>query len=163
MTSRAVTPWYRRVVFALTRTRAVRAVVGPKLFAPADKWVRARSGGRHGLTPGSGVSGLLLTTTGRRTGLRRSVALVAAASGDDFVVVASNWGRPRHPAWSENLLDEPRAHVDCAAGSFDVLARLCGPAEKASRWPDLVRAMPLWDQYQRTVDRELRVFVLERC
>ena len=144
------------------RIRPFRRWLGPKLYARADRWLLARTSGRHALTGAAALPTLLLTTTGRRTGEPRSVALLAVPDDDGFVVVASNWGRKNHPAWSENLLADERATVSCARGTFDVRARLCSPAETARRWPGLAAAMPVWDAYRELTERELRVFVLER-
>lgn len=46
---------------------------------------------------------VLLQTVGRRTGQLRSTALVYMPDGDDLVVVASNLGAERPPAWWLNL------------------------------------------------------------
>lgn len=144
------------------RIRLFRGWFGPKVFARADRWLLARTAGRHALTGAAALPTLLLTTTGRRSGEPRSVALLSVPDVDGFVVVASNWGRKSHPAWSENLLANERATVSCAQGTFDVRARLCSPAETARRWPGLAAAMPAWDAYREMTERDLRVFVLER-
>ena len=156
-------PWYRRFAFALTGNALVRGFIGPRIFAPADRWIQARSHGRLGLAVGSGATSVLLTTTGRSSGLPRPVALVAApVPGGGLAVVGSNWGRDRHPEWSENLLVDPLARVDTAGRNFDVRARLCAHEERAALWPELVRVMPMWGRYEHVTDRELRVFVLDR-
>ena len=55
----------------------------------------------------NGVPTLLLTTTGRRTGEARTSALIFGRDGDDYLVVASMGGAPRHPAWYLNLTADP--------------------------------------------------------
>src|SRR5262245_14677271 len=69
------------------------------------------SGGRIGHTAGH-LANLLLTTTGRKSGAARTVPLTYMADGDTYVLVASNGGADRHPAWYLNLQDDPRAHVE---------------------------------------------------
>jgi deazaflavin-dependent oxidoreductase (nitroreductase family) len=59
----------------------------------------------------TGVTSLVLTTTGRRTGQPRSLVLVSAPHGRDLVVVASNYGGDRPPAWLLNLREQPRVQV----------------------------------------------------
>lgn len=54
-----------------------------------------------------GVPTLLLRTTGRRSGARRTNALVYARDGSDLLVVASNGGADRPPAWLLNLQANP--------------------------------------------------------
>jgi len=58
-----------------------------------------------------GVPTLLLRTTGRRTGATRTNALVYARDGDDYLVVASNGGSERPPAWLYNLKADPQVEI----------------------------------------------------
>ena len=58
-----------------------------------------------------GVPTLLLRTTGRRSGVTRTNALVYARDGDDYLVVASNGGADRPPAWLHNLKANPGVEV----------------------------------------------------
>ena len=79
------------------------------------------SGGRvgHGML---GVPCLLLRTTGRRTGKRRTSALVYARDGDDYVVVASLGGSDRPPAWLHNVRAEPHVGVQVGRRRFPATA-----------------------------------------
>ncbi len=54
----------------------------------------------------------LHTTTGRKTGRRHTIPLLYLEDGENFVVVASNGGAPRHPAWWSNLRADPEANVE---------------------------------------------------
>src|SRR5580765_6356853 len=65
-------------------------------------WLYHLTGGTIGHRAG-GLRNLLLTTTGRRSGERRTVPLTYMADGDRYVLVASNGGADRHPAWWLNL------------------------------------------------------------
>jgi deazaflavin-dependent oxidoreductase (nitroreductase family) len=103
---------------------------------------------------------LLLTTTGRASGLRRSVPLIYLEWSDALVVVGSNWGRAHDPAWTDNLLANPRAVVHLGARSQDVDARLATREELAEVWPLLVKLCPVWQTYGTWSGRALRVFVL---
>jgi deazaflavin-dependent oxidoreductase (nitroreductase family) len=102
-----------------------------------------------------------LTTIGARTGRPRTVPLIYATEGDSLVVVATNWGRERHPAWSTNLLKHSVALVQTKTGRFSVCARVATAAEREEMWPRLLRIMPAWNDYRRSLAREVRVFVLE--
>jgi deazaflavin-dependent oxidoreductase (nitroreductase family) len=84
----------------------------------------------------TGVSALALTTTGRRSGLPRSAVLVYAQRDEDMVVVASNYGGDRPPAWLLNLQAQPRAQVQAGRRRMTVLAREVAPgdAEYAELW-----------------------------
>jgi deazaflavin-dependent oxidoreductase (nitroreductase family) len=70
-----------------------------------------RSGGRIGGRIGPWPI-LLLTTTGRKTGRAHTVALQYLSQGDAGVLIASNAGEPRHPAWYLNLKARPEAIVE---------------------------------------------------
>jgi deazaflavin-dependent oxidoreductase (nitroreductase family) len=58
-----------------------------------------------------GVPTLLLRTTGRRSGATRTNALVYARDGDDYLLVASNGGADRGPAWLHNLRANPNVEI----------------------------------------------------
>ena len=59
----------------------------------------------------NGATCLVLTTTGRKTGEERKSALIFAADGDDFLIVASLGGAPKHPQWYLNLTANPDVTV----------------------------------------------------
>jgi deazaflavin-dependent oxidoreductase (nitroreductase family) len=71
------------------------------------------SGGRTTLTNIlSGLPMLVLTTTGARSGLPRTLPLVFIPDPQDphrFALIASNWGQAHHPGWYFNLKANPRA------------------------------------------------------
>jgi deazaflavin-dependent oxidoreductase (nitroreductase family) len=106
------------------------------------------------------VPTLLLTTTGRRSGEARTTPLIFARDGDDYLVVASMGGMPRHPWWYENLRANPEAEIQVKADRIAVTARTAGPEEKPRLW-QLVRDLwPNYDEYQSRTDREIPVVVL---
>jgi deazaflavin-dependent oxidoreductase (nitroreductase family) len=74
------------------------------------RWVYTRSNGRIG--PGMiGAWTLLLLTTGRRTGARRTSALVFARDGGRVILAASNDGKDQPPAWFLNLCADPQVEL----------------------------------------------------
>lgn len=147
---------------ALGRLGHLRAVgwLGVHVVTPVDKWLFARVHGRIVSTGPRVLPGLMLTTTGRRSGRPRSTPLLYLEDGHDLVVVASNWGQRRHPAWSDNLLADPRAVVDLGARRWPVAARLANEDERERLWPCLLRIWPAYRTYARRSGRDLRVFVL---
>lgn len=118
------------------------------------------SGGRVG---GSlvGLPVLLLETTGRRTGRRRTNALTYLPHGTAFVVIASCLGEPRHPAWWHNLVAEPNARVQVGSRRHAVRAREATGDERAEIWRELVRRSPDYDAYAARTSRRIPVVVLE--
>jgi deazaflavin-dependent oxidoreductase (nitroreductase family) len=76
----------------------------------------------------SGLPVVMLTTTGARTGQQRTLPVLGFADGDRLVVIASNYGRPHHPAWYHNLRAHPRAAVTVHGVDREVVAHeLIGP------------------------------------
>jgi hypothetical protein len=61
-----------------------------------QQYVESDGKKRHHWT---GMDTLLITTQGRKTGLRRRTALIYGRDGDSYIVVGSNGGKKNHPAW----------------------------------------------------------------
>jgi deazaflavin-dependent oxidoreductase (nitroreductase family) len=110
-----------------------------------------------------GVSALILTTTGRRSGESRSTPLIYGEHGQDYVVVASKGGAPEHPAWYLNLVEQPEVTVQVRGDRFAARARTATPEEKPELWRLMAGIWPPYDDYQRNTNREIQVVVLERA
>ena len=109
-----------------------------------------------------GIDMLLLTTTGRKSGEPRTLPLACFRDGDDLVVVASNNGQHRPPAWWLNLQTKPEARVRFGRDVFDVRAEEATGAERARLWPWLKQQNPHYAKYEQKTDREIPVVVLKR-
>lgn len=107
-----------------------------------------------------GIPMLLLTTVGRRTGRERTLPLACLPDGDDLIVVASNDGSDRHPAWWLNLEAEPGARVRFGREERRVRALRATPEERARLWPELVRHNRHYERYARKTEREIPVVIL---
>lgn len=77
-----------------------------------------------------GVPTLLLRTTGRRTGVQRTNALVYAKDGKEYVVVASNGGEDRSPGWFFNVRDKPEVEIQVAQRKMAGTARILEPGDQ---------------------------------
>ena len=139
-----------------------RLVLGPKVLTRVDAVL-------HRVTRGRVVASdllfdtLVLTTTGRRTGRPRPSTLARLDLDGTPVVIASNFGRPSHPAWSHNLLASPRATIEVDGRRHDVTARGLTPSERDRVWPQAVSLWPGYETYRQATDgiREIRMFALE--
>ena len=80
----------------------------------------------HGMI---GVPCLLLRTTGRRSGVTRTNGLVYARDGDDYLVVASNGGADRAPAWLHNVRANPDVEVQIGRERRKGVARILEPSD----------------------------------
>ena len=104
---------------------------------------------------------VLLTTTGRRTGRRRTVPLLYLPHRDgQMAVVASRGGMSHDPAWYLNLQADPRATVEVGATRRSVVARPATDAERDELWPALVAAYPHFAAYQLRTPRVIPVVIL---
>jgi F420H(2)-dependent quinone reductase len=130
-----------------------------RVFSPIHRRLYQLSAGRLPLTGRAPV--LLLTTTGRRTGLERTVPLLYLRDDDRLVICNVHPGfGPPYP-WTLNLRAEPRARVQIGARSLSVTAREVLDEDELDRyWPRLVR---MWPAYETNRDRGGRrsVFVLD--
>jgi deazaflavin-dependent oxidoreductase (nitroreductase family) len=110
-----------------------------------------------------GVPTLLLRTTGRKSGATRTNALVYAPDGDDYLVVASNGGAPKNPAWLHNVRAEPQVEVQIGRERRPATARVVEPSD-----PDYGRLWKLVNEnnkdrytaYQEQTSRPIRVVAL---
>lgn len=147
-----------RAVRKMATSKGFRKV-GPKVVPPMDRALNKLTKGRF-IVSKFLVPSLVLTTTGQKSGLPRESPLACVPGDGGWFVVGSNFGQEKHPAWTGNLLAEPKASVTFEGAVHPVTARLLDPEEKAERWPDLVAAWPAYDDYVESSGRDLRVFHL---
>ncbi|NUS44267.1 MAG: nitroreductase family deazaflavin-dependent oxidoreductase [Mycobacteriaceae bacterium] len=127
--------------------------------------VRRLTRGRRGVLDLAGLPSVEVTAPGRRTGIPRTTALLYVPDADPDVVllVGSNWGRPKHPAWSANLLVADKAELHRRGDRFPVtVTPLDGPARDAA-WQRAVAFWPGYAMEQRMAShRPFRLFELRR-
>jgi deazaflavin-dependent oxidoreductase (nitroreductase family) len=129
-------------------------------FAKVHVALYRASGGRLGGRLRKGAPVLLLTTTGRKTGRRRTTPLLYVEEGDRYMVVASAGGAPSHPAWYLNLRSNPAATIQVGGRKLAVTAETAGREERARLWPRLTQMWPHYDDYQAKTRREIPVVIL---
>ncbi len=150
--------WLSRgaVRFASTRfgSWAVRSMM------PLDRAVIIRSQGRRTLLGPIGAPTLLLETIGRKSGQVRVSPLLFARDGGTIVVVGSNFGQHHHPAWTGNLVAEPRAVAVVRGRRIDVRAELLEGDEAEAAYQRMVEVADVYRVYRGRTDRDIRVFRL---
>lgn len=132
-----------------------------KVMSTLNTWVYRATGGRVGGRFLRGAPVLLLTTTGRKSGERRTAPLLYLADQDRFVIVASKGGFSHHPAWYLNLEKSPDVTVQVGSDRREMRARIANDTEKQHLWPKLVAMYRDYDDYQARTDRKIPVVVLE--
>ena len=128
---------------------------GTRLHAAIYRLTRGRVLGRV-----RGQPVLLLETAGRRTGQPRTTPVQYLADGDTFVVVASNAGAERPPAWYLNLRASPRARVQVGERTIDVRAQEAAGHERAELWQRLTAANRYLERAARKAGRDLPLMAL---
>ena len=103
---------------------------------------------------------LLLTTRGRRSGQPRTTPLLYYLDGDCPVVVASNGGQDREPAWCLNLRADPQVHVQIGRDRFEARAEIAPAEERDRLWPLLEAYNAPYRAYARRTEREIPVVFL---
>ncbi len=106
---------------------------------------------------------LLLTTTGRRSGLPRTTPLLYLQDGERLAIVASFGGHPRHPVWYLNLTANPDVQIQVRGERFTAMAHTADADERERLWPLVVEMYPGYARYQEKTTREIPVVLLTRA
>jgi F420H(2)-dependent quinone reductase len=108
-----------------------------------------------------GLPVLLLTTTGRRSGKKRTTPLCYLPSGDRYVVIASYGGMDWAPAWWLNLSQSPEATIEAGRAHRAVRARQTAGEERARLWSEVTAIAPGYLKYEAKTTRRIPVVVLD--
>ncbi|MFC8124743.1 nitroreductase/quinone reductase family protein [Streptomyces sp. NPDC057302] len=165
-----------RLIQKMSSTRAF-AKVAPHFIPAMDRTVHRLTRGKV-LLSAKMLPGLILTVRGAKSGLPRRTPLACMPEGAEgpqgpqgpegaqekgtWILVGSNFGRPGHPAWTGNLIAHPDADVNWQGVDIPVRARLLAGDERAEVWEAALKFWPPYATYQSRVDREIRLFRLER-
>ena len=149
----------------MRRTAATRplARLYGRIQQPTDTLVYRLTRGRTTLSSWlAGVPLVMLTATGARTGLKRTLPVLGLRDGDAIVVIASNFGRPRHPAWYHNLRAHPQAQVEVDGVTWTVDACELAGAERDRFFRLAAEIYPGFQRYRRwAAPRHIPVIRLE--
>ncbi len=118
----------------------------------------------HGKVGGGfeGAPMVLLTTTGARTGQKRTNPVVPLVEGDRIYVIASKAGAPTNPDWYHNLVAHPDVEVEFGDERFEAVAvPITGP-ERDRLYAAQVAKQPGFGEYQEQTERVIPVVELRR-
>jgi deazaflavin-dependent oxidoreductase (nitroreductase family) len=134
-----------KVARVIGRTRAFALVyrtlmptLDVRMARSTDGWVSAHV---------FGLPFLILTTTGAKTGQPRTNPLIYRRDGDDFLVAGTNWGQPKHPGWTANLLAHPEATIEVGPARLGVRAALVPVEEFDQLFARFVDVYPGYANY----------------
>lgn len=106
-----------------------------------------------------GMSVVIVTNRGRRTGGIRKTPLMRVADGDGYVLIGSRGGAPEHPQWVHNLLAHPDVTIRDRARVTEMRVELIEePVERTRLWALAVAAYPDYAEYQTRTERQIPVF-----
>lgn len=130
------------------------------VLSPLDRRLYRWTGGRRIALGRPLAPRLLLTTTGRQTGLERTIPVFFLRDGDRLVICNVNPGFEHANPWTLNLRANSVARVQVGSASGAFHAREATDEEVTRYWPQLVR---IWPAYQTHYDRggQRSIFILE--
>lgn len=153
------------VQHALQRTASTRA--GSWLFQrtlyrvdrPLHRWTNGKV-----TLPGlaTGLPVVMLTTTGAKSGLPRTMPVAGIPFGDDLVILGTNYAQERTPGWVFNLLKDPRAVVAWKSTSVSALASPIASDRMDEVWQAASRVYVGFPKYRErtTGSRQVHAFLL---
>ena len=140
---------------------AIGTVLTHSRWHPIHRWLYRATGGRGIVGRAIGMDMILITTTGRRSGVERTVPLGVVADGPNWILIASNAGKERMPSWVHNLRADPRVLVEHRRSRGSFVARELHGAAYDEAWRTVSTAYPGYDVYRERTDRAIPLFVLE--
>lgn len=140
----------------------------PSFMAPAVKFMnnqmirRFRRSAARGGGKAMGMDGLVLITTGAKTGQRRQSLLGTFPDGEGvWLVVASAGGQQKNPAWYHNLAAHPdQAQIEVGGKTVNVTASQLVGEERDVAWQRITTAQPRYVGYEKKTDRVMPVIRL---
>jgi deazaflavin-dependent oxidoreductase (nitroreductase family) len=153
--------WYTRCI-------AKEATVSEYIPSPRQ-WVAEQvelyesSGGTEGLTlRDTGLPVVIVTHHGRKTGAIRKTPLMRVVDGNNYILVASRGGAPKHPLWYHNLKADPNIQIRDKREVHAMRVReVVDPVERERLWKIAVKAYPPYQEYQKKTERLIPIFVAE--
>jgi deazaflavin-dependent oxidoreductase (nitroreductase family) len=153
---------FHRLVRRTGATRPMAKIYGV-IQQPLDRMVYRLTRGRS--TASSWLAGVeiaMLTTTGARTGKPRTLPVLGLPDGENIILIASNFGRSRNPAWYYNLRANPKATIVASGLSRELVARELRGSERERCYRRGEEIFPGFIQYRRwEPERQIPVVMLE--
>ena len=110
----------------------------------------------------TGLPVIIVTHRGRKTGAIRKIPLMKVVDGENYILVASMGGAPKHPGWYHNLKAQPNVEIRDKAKVYKMQVReVMGSLEKQRLWAIAVAAYPPYQEYQDKTGRKIPVFIAE--
>jgi deazaflavin-dependent oxidoreductase (nitroreductase family) len=112
----------------------------------------------------SGAPTVLLEHTGAKSGRKRTTPLLYFTDGGRVILIASQTGKARHPAWFHNVSANPEVELWAGGRGGSYRAREADEEDRERLWRLATQLYPGYDDYQRRADtagRRIPVVVCE--
>ena len=133
-------------------------------YVPQIMWVDKRlqqlTRGRLSLLGIAGLPNLMLTATGRKSGVPRDTPLLCVPYGRDFLIAGSNFGIDKEPMWVKNIEANPEVTVRFRRRTSAMMARRLESDERSAAWSRLLETWPNFAKYEQRTDRRIKLFLL---
>ena len=134
-----------------------------------SKWVADHveryegSGGTEGTTLGeTGLPVIIVINRGWKTGAIRKTPLMRVVDGENYILIASQGGAPKHPLWYHNLKADPNVEIRDETEVHAMRTREVVDADERQRlWMIAIEAFPPYQEYQVKTERVIPIFVAE--
>ena len=133
----------------------------PKAGWVADQLAAIDAAGDTRAADIQGMSIVVYTVRGKRSGKLRRVPLMRVTDGTAYAAVASKGGAPAHPAWYHSMMANPRVDLQDGTQTRPYVVRELSGDERAQWWERCVEAFPPYAQYQENTDRQIPVLLAE--
>ena len=127
-----------------------------KLFIKLHTFFYKLTGGKFGSKMGENKI-LLLTTTGRKSGLEFTTPLVYLDYQDGYLIIASNGGQAKHPDWYFNVKSDPQIRIQIKDQVLSARAEILKGTTRAPIWKRIVAEAPQYGEYEGRTDRMIPV------
>ena len=105
---------------------------------------------------------IIVTNRGHKTGAIRKTPLMRLVDGNNYILVASQGGAPKHPQWYHNLKANPDIEIRDKTEVFPMRVReVVDPVERERLWKIAVEAFPPYQEYQNKTERLIPLFLAE--
>ena len=110
----------------------------------------------------TGLPVIIVTHIGRNTNAVRKTPLMKVVDGNNYILIASQGGAPKHPVWYHNLKANSSVEIRDGDKLYDMTVReVSDLTERKRLWEIAVDAYPPYHEYQEKTERVIPVFISE--
>ena len=156
-------PWWQRFIQRLAMIEVISSGFLAKYLHRMDATVLRWSQDRKSLTTMlTGLPVVVLSTTGARSGVTRTIPVAGIPDGEKIILVPSSFGSLTYPAWYYNLRAYPEVKLSLNGQTQEYVARIANQGERQNYWQLAVYYYPGYQSYEkRGSGREIPIFILE--